>query len=104
MWLIDLLREFGATTVDFFIVFMGFVAVGYQIIIKRIHRKEIDEHKEDIEKLDIRYQLLNTNFTRACDQLYAITGSRIIKGHRSGDVETVNPLFDESPEDCKIGL
>lgn len=45
-------------------------------------------------KLAKKYQKLNTLVARVCDGLYSVTGTRLIRQHRNGDYEQINPLFD----------
>ena len=46
------------------------------------------------KNLSNKYHSLNTLTGRLCDQVYMLTGVRLVKQHRSGDYEPINPLFD----------
>lgn len=48
------------------------------------------------KRLSGKYYNLNTLVARMCDEIYRISGMTLIRSHRSGDYEQVNPLLDKS--------
>lgn len=48
-----------------------------------------------IKILSSKYNSLNTLTARVCDEVYRLGGMRLIKQHRGGDYEPINPLFDK---------
>lgn len=46
-------------------------------------------------RLSAKYQLINTNFARACDEIHRLGGIKLIKQHRSGEYTGTNPLLDK---------
>lgn len=84
-WAVRSLAELGASPFD---VFLVIALIGCAI-----------QHA----RLSAKYQLLNTNLIRACDEVYRLGGMRILGQHRGGDSYTANPLFDhlDRNEDVK---
>ncbi len=88
---------------------VGFIYVtitkdqGLQVIVNNEARDALEKKNQELLKrlarLNHKYNLLNGIMMRVCDQVYGLTGVRLIKQHRSGDCQQVNPLFDSDKQE-----
>ena len=47
------------------------------------------------KRLAHKYHQIDKTVIRLCDHVYMLGGPRIVRNHRNGDHEIINPLFDE---------